>query len=632
MPARCTGFATRGMIEMSAKNPLLRLLSWLWTGIDGIRKILHLFLLLFVFLLFFGLSGETPSLIPSGSALHIQPYGVLVEQHEGDPYDRAIAELLGDGLPQTRVSDIVDALEYAKDDDRIAMVYLDLNSLGGGGLSKLQTVAAAIDDFQTSGKVVVASADYMGQQAYYLAAHADEVYLHPDGAVMFRGYGRYRSYYKDAIDHLRVDWNVFRVGTHKSFVEPYTRMDMSDADRQAAERLVEQLWSMYRSEVVAARGLEAGAIDDFATNLVEHVSRTNGDIAIAARDLGLVDALLSRNEMQEYLAELVGESERRSEVFNATNMHDYLVQMEMLSGGSAGEQNVAVVIASGDIMFGEQSPGNIGADSTATLLRRARNNDSIKAVVLRVDSPGGSAFAADVIADEVKALRAAGKPVVASMSSVAASGGYSISMHADRILANSSTITGSIGVFGMFPTYQRSLEAVGVTTDGVGTTPWSGEFQPDREMSSQAKQLLQLFVEDTYDDFITDVATSRGMDKATVDKIGQGQVWTGAEAIRNGLVDELGTLEDAVNTAGELAGLDVGDFGTVIIETELSPSERIIVDFLGVAARSGVDLSRWIRTPDFVTQLLKNIDQSVATLLRFDDPKGMYTHCLCDFK
>ncbi len=630
MPARFTKFAMQGKIEMSAKNPFFRILSWLWTGVDGVRKILHLILLLFVFLLFFGLGAEAPSVFASGSALYIQPYGVLVEQLEGDPYDRAIAELLGDGLPQTPVSDIVDVLAYAKDDERISLVYLDLNSLGGGGLSKLQTIAAAIDDFQTSGKKVIARADYMGQQAYYLAAHADEIYLHPDGAVMFRGYGRFRTYYKDAIDLLRIDWNVFRVGTHKSFAEPYTRTDMSDEDREASERLVGQLWTMYRTDVVAARGLEQGTVDDFSTNLVAHVTRTNGDMAIAARDMGLIDELMTRTEMRDYMTGLVGESKDPSEDFRSTNMHEYLAQMDMLHGDPIGEQNVAIVIASGDIVFGERSPGSIGADSTATLLRRARHSDVVQAVVLRVDSPGGSAFAAEVIADEVQALRAAGKPVVASMSSVAASGGYSISMHADKIIASSSTITGSIGVIGMFPTYQRSLGAIGITTDGVGTTPFSGEFQPDREMSSQTKQLFQLFIEDTYDDFISDVAASRGMEKSAVDQIGQGQVWTGTEALENGLVDELGTLEDAIDVAGMLAGLEVGDFGSFIIETELTTSEQIIVDFLGVASRSGFDISRWVSTPEFITHLLKNIDESFVGLLKFDDPKGMYTHCLCD--
>jgi len=615
---------------MSSRNPLIRMLSWLWTGVDGVRKILHLILLMFIFLLFFGLNSEVPSVFPSGSALYIQPYGTLVEQLAGDPYDRAIAEMLGDGLPQTRVSDIVEALDYAKNDDRIEMVYLDLSTLGGGGLSKLQAIAAAIDDFQTSGKKVVANADFMGQQAYYLAAHADEIYLHPDGAIMLRGYGRYRQFYKEAIDLLRIDWNVFRVGTHKSFVEPYTRMNMSDESRDASTRLINQLWAMYRSGVVAARGLEEGAIEDFSNNLLQHVTETNGDLAIAAWDFGLVDDLLTRNEMRDYMIEQVGESDVQSDAFNATDMYAYLAQMDMLSGGTAAEENIAIVIAAGDIMFGEQSPGNIGADSTAILLRRARTNESVRAVVLRVDSPGGSAFAAEIIADEVRALRAAGKPVVASMSSVAASGGYSISMHADKVLANSATITGSIGVFGMLPTYQRSLEAIGIGTDGVGTTPLSGQLQPDREMSEETKQLVQLLVEDTYDNFIGDVAASRGLEKDAVDEIGQGQVWTGVEALENGLVDGLGDLDMAIEVAGELAGLEVGEYGTVLIETELSPSEQVVVDLLSIAVRSGVDVSRWVRTPDFLNRIARNLDAKFDALLRFNDPKGMYTHCLCD--
>ena len=632
MPAMFTEFDMRGQVEMSARNPLLRLLGAIWAGLDGIRKIMHLVVLLFVFLVFFGLMSHEPVVLPSGAALYIEPYGFLVEQLEGDPYDRAIAELLDDGRPQTLVQDIIDALAFAKDDDRIEMVYLDVGSLLGGGLSKLQSIAAAIDDFKDAGKTVVASADFMSQQGYYLAAHADEIYLHPDGAVMFRGYGRFDTYFKDAIDLLRIDWNVFRVGTHKSFVEPYIRNDMSPEDREASTRLVNGLWQMYRDDVIAARNLEPGAIDHFSDNLLDYVSRANGDIAIAARDFGLVDELLTRTEVQQRMMEYVGEDEDYPGYFNAVDMHDYVGQMRFLSAGGWQEENVAIVVAAGDILFGEQAPGNIGADSTSALLRRARNDDGVRAVVLRVDSPGGSEFAAQVIADEIKALREAGKPVVASMSSVAASGGYSISMHADRVFASPATITGSIGVFGMFPTYQRSLEAIGIHSDGVGTTPWAGQFNPQRELNEETRKLLQLFIEDTYDDFISDVAMSRGMEKDAVDRIGQGQVWIGIEALDNGLVDELGSLGDAVKAAAALAGLQEGQFGTITIEDELSPSEQMIVDVLGVAARIGIDLSSWLRTPDFVNRIARRIDETTSGLLRFNDPKGMYTHCLCDVR
>lgn len=617
---------------MSAKNPLIRLLSAIWSGLDGIRKILHLLLLLFVFIVFFSLFAGEGVVRTSGAALTIEPYGELVEQLEGDPYDRAIASLLGDGKPQTMVQDIVEAFAYARDDERIEIVYLDLNRMLGAGLSKLQQIAAAMDDFRTSGKTIVASADFLSQQGYFLAAHADEIYLHPDGAVMFLGYGRFATYYKDAIDLLRIDWNVFRVGTHKSFVEPYTRTDMSDEDRAASERLVNSMWQMYRDDVETARGLDPGSIEHFANNLLEYVGRAGGDIAIAALDFGLVDELLTRTEVQQRMIDEVGEDEDRPGQFHSTEMYDYLQQMRFLDAGEVQEQNVAIIVASGDILFGEQAPGTIGADSTAALLREARGDDSVRSVVLRVDSPGGSSFAAEVIVDEVLALREAGKPVVASMSSLAASGGYAISMYADRIIASPATITGSIGVFGMFPTYQRSIETIGITTDGIGTTPWSGQFRPDREMSEQTRQLFQLFIEDTYDDFISDVATGRGLDKNAVDVIGQGQVWTGIEALENGLVDELGSLDDAVDAAAGLAGLDAGQFGTIVIEPQLSPSEQMLVDFLGVAASVGLDLSRWVRTPDFINRVAKGIDETAGGLLRFNDPNGVYRHCLCDLR
>lgn len=615
---------------MSAKNPLLRLLSAIWSGLDGIRKILHLALLLFIFLLFFGLAADEAVVRPSGAALTIEPYGELVEQLDGDPYDRAIGSLLGDGKPQTMVQDIVEAFAYARDDERIEIAYLDLNRMLGSGLSKLQQVAAAMDDFRASGKTIVASADFLSQQGYFLAAHADQIYLHPDGAVMFLGYGRFATYYKDAIDLLRIDWNVFRVGTHKSFVEPYTRTNMSEEDRAASERLVNSMWQMYRDDVEAARGLEAGSIAHFADNLLDYVGRAGGDTAIAALDFGLVDELLTRTEVQQRMIEEVGEDEDRPGQFYTTDMYDYLRQMRFLDAGEVQEQNVAIVVAAGDILFGEQSPGTVGADSTAALLRQARGDDAVSAVVLRVDSPGGSSFAAEVIVDEVLALREAGKPVVASMSSVAASGGYAISMYADRVIASPATITGSIGVFGMFPTYQRSIDAIGISTDGVGTTPWSGQFRPDREMSDQTRQLFQLFIEDTYDDFINDVAAGRGLDESAVDAIGQGQVWTGVEALENGLVDELGGLDDAIAAAAELAELDEGQFGTFVIEPQLSPSEQIIVDLLGVAVSVGVNLSRWVHTPDFFNRVAQRIDETAAGLLRFNDPNGIYRHCLCD--
>lgn len=615
---------------MSKRSLVGRLFAAIWSGVDSVRKILHLVLLLFIFVLVFGAMQDTPLVLPERAALVIEPYGYLVEQIEGHPLDRALAELAGDGRPQTLVQDIVDALNYAEDDDRIEVVYLELSSLLGGGLAKLQRVAAAIEEFRDSGKPVIASADFLSQQGYYLAAYADEIYLHPHGLVLMQGYGRWRTFYKDAIDLLRVDWNVFRVGTHKSFVEPFTRMDMSPEDRESSGRLIEQLWNLYQVDVETARGLDDGAISAFTDNMLEKVEAQGGDIAIAAREEGLVDDLLTRVEVRNLLVDYVGEDPDNPGSYRAAGMYEYLAQMRVLEGGKVKSENVAVVVAAGEILFGSQPPGTIGGDSTAKLLRKARNDDSVKAVVLRVDSPGGSSFASDIIMNEVLALREAGKPVVASMGSVAASGGYVISMQADKVIASPSTVTGSIGIFGMFPTYQRTMDAVGIAVDGIGTTPWSGQLRPDREMSDQAKALFQLVIDDGYQDFITKVAESRDLDVRFVDEIGQGQVWIGSDALVHGLVDELGSLEDAIAAAAELADMSDGEYGTKLIEQRLSPGEQMLVDLLGTISTMGFDVSGWAGQRTLIDDLAADLAAKAGSMLRFNDPKGVYAHCFCD--
>jgi len=617
---------------MSSRNFLVRLISSIWHGLDGVRKILHMLLLVVLFMVFFGAISDAPSIFPQQAALFLQPVGPLVDQLDGDPYDRALAEVLGEAPPQTLVQDVIDALAFARDDDRIAAVHLELSALGGGGLSKLRRIGEAIDDFKESGKPVVASADYFSQSAYHLAAHATELYMHPEGMVFVQGYGAFRSYYKEAIDTLRLDWNVFRVGTHKSFVEPYTRMDMSPEDRESRTRLIEQFWAMYQEDVEAARGLPEGTVDDFAQNLVAHVTAADGDIAIAAREIGLIDELVSHAELRSVLSAYAGEDSDDSATYSAVHSSDYLGQMRLLHGNDVEDENVAVVVAVGTILNGSQPSGSIGGDSTAALLRRALSDDSVKAVVLRVDSPGGSVFASEVIAHEIQALQAAGKPVVASMGSVAASGGYWISVVADKIFASPATVTGSIGVFGMFPTYQRTLDAVGVTTDGVGTTPWSGQLRPDREMSDAMKELFQLIINDTYDDFITGVADRRAMDKDDVDSVAQGQVWTGQDALEHGLIDALGTYEDSVRAAAELAGLEEGDYGKKLIEIKLSPTERLVLDFLALSQSMGIDVGSLVTGPSALESFAGRLQKLLAGLTQFNDPKGVYSHCFCEIQ
>ena len=618
---------------MSIGNIVRRFFGAIWHGLDGLRKILHLFLLLFVFLLFFGaLSGGPPQLIPQKAALVVQPIGQLVEQIAGDPFDRAVGELFDDQPPQTLVTDVVEAFRLASTDDRIEIVHLELSALGGAGLSKLQRIADAMDSFRESGKRIVASADYFSQQGYYLAAHADELYMHPEGIVYLQGYGSYRNYFRDAIDLLRIDWNIFRVGTHKSFVEPYERMDMSPEDRESRKRLIEQFWAMYEDDVVAARGMPQGAIDDYSQNLVEYVESAGGDISRAAVDRGLVDELLGRAQLRELLQSYVGVDSDDDSTYSAVHMFDYLSQMRLLHGEGVEAQNVAVIVAAGDILNGTQPPGTIGGDSTAALLRRALSDESVKAVVLRVDSGGGSVFASEVIAQEVEALQAAGKPVVASMGSVAASGGYWISVIADRVIASPATVTGSIGIFGMVPTFQRTLEFAGVSTDGVGTTPWSGELRPDREMAEHTRQLFQLVIEDGYDDFISGVAEHRELDKDYVDSIAQGQVWTGGDAFENGLVDQLGNFDDAIVAAGELAGLEEGDYGQKLIERRLTPTEQMILDMLSVFRVTGLDPAILVDAPTPVELFTNQLQKLLAHASRFNDPKGVYSHCLCEME
>jgi protease-4 len=616
---------------MSSGNFIVRFFGAIWRALNGLRKVLHLVLLLIIFLLFFGvMSGEAPPILPQKAALVVQPVGALVEQYSGDPYDRALAELMGDSQPQTLVQDVVDALEAARDDERIASVHLELSSLMSAGVDKLERVADALESFRESGKPVIASADFYTQQGYFLAAHADEVYLNPEGVVFLQGYGAYREYYRDAIDLLRIDWNVFRVGTHKSYGEPYTRMDMSPEDRESRQRLVDHLWSSYQERVVAARGLADDAVDDYAQNLVAHTEAAGGDLAVVARDRGLVDELLGRTELRERMIEQVGPDDDDDTTYSAVWMSEYLSQLALRRATKENAENVAVIIAAGSILDGTQPPGTIGGDSTAALLKKALDDEAVKAVVLRVDSGGGSAFASEIIAEEVRKLQAAGKPVVASMGSVAASGGYWISMDADRIYATPTTITGSIGIVGMFPTFQRTLATVGIGSDGVGTTPWSGQLRPDREMSEETRRLFQLVINDGYQDFIQGVAEGRDLDADYVDKIGQGQVWSGEEALANGLVDELGDLDAAIAAAAELAGLE--HYGQKLIETEMSPTEQLILDLLTLFGSFGIEPQAFASAPTPIEQFASRFAALVSEVSQFNDPLGVYSYCFCEVR
>ena len=616
------------MTDKPKSNLFVRILRGIWRGLDSVRKVTHLFLMLFVLGVFLGtLSGSAPSM-PGSAVLSIAPNGTLVEELAGSAFDRAVAELLENAAPQTLIRDMVDALGHAKTDSRIKGVHLDLSAFGGGSIAKLAIVADAIRDFRESGKPVIASADYYSQGSYYLAAHADEVYMHPDGIVFMQGYGLYRPYFSEAIEKLKLDWNVFRVGTYKSFIEPYTRMDMSEESREASGSVVRQLWDLYTLDVETARGLEDGALRAMVDNFATVAADFEGNLAAAAIEHGLIDELKNRKEIRDRLIEIAGADNDVEDTFSSVSQSEYLQERRLLQTADE-ERNVAIVVAAGEILDGAQPPGQIGGDSTASLLRQALRDESVKAVVLRVDSPGGSAFASEVISNAVLALQEAGKPVIASMSGVAASGGYWISAEADQIFAAPSTITGSIGILGMFPTYQRTAAYLGVNVDGVGSTPWAGELRPDREMSDYARQVFQQVINHGYDEFLNHVAGGRDMSVEAVDEIGQGRIWTGIDALNYGLVDQLGDLDDAIAAAAEAAGLEAGSYGSYYVQEPLSPTEQMIVDLLGTAESLGMDPGVFVSEPRILERLALRFEAMLDPLLRFNDPRGVYAHCFC---
>jgi protease-4 len=603
-----------------------RLLRWIWSGLDGLRRVLHLVLLLALFAMAWGLFSRPIPLVPDQAALVIDPQGPLVEQLAGDPVERALARTLRNLPTETLLRDVVDAIEAAADDDRISSLYLDLGGLDGGGLAKLEEVAAAIDDFRATGKPVIAYGDYYEQNQYYLAAHADEIYLDPMGAVYVDGYANYGVFVKDALDKLSIDVNIFRVGEYKSAVETFSRNDMSPAEREESLAWLGSLWNTYKTGVAAAREFEPGRLQAYADDAPATLRKAGGDLAKMSLDAGLVTSLKGRLEVEDRLAQLTGEDED-THSYVGVDFSSYLANVDSgqaLAKGSA--QKLAVIVASGDIVPGEEAPGMIGSDTLAAQLRDAARDDAIKAVVLRIDSPGGSVFASDVIRREVEALREAGKPVVASMSSLAASGGYYIAMGADRIVASPATITGSIGVFFMMPTFQRSLERLGVHTDGVGTTALAGEFRLDRPLGEISRDILQQSVERFYQDFIGRVAKSRKMSVEAVDAVAQGRVWAGTDAKRLGLVDQLGGYGDAIELAARLAKLG-DDYDVEYFDEDVGISEalglRVRVALAGLVA----PLLPAGALP-VVPKALVPLFAEAQRLARLSDPASVYAYCL----
>lgn len=609
----------------------------LWYGLNTVRRILHLILLLAIFGILLAGSVGQPVAVPSSAALVVNPTGMLVEQLEGSPLDRALAEINNDVPPQTLLRDVTDSLERAASDDRIKAVVLDLDGLEGGGLAKLQAIGDKVQKVRDAGKKVIAIGSGYTRDQYYLASRADEVIMHELGLVYLEGYEYYRTFFRSALEKLQVDLNVFRVGEFKSFVEPYIRDDMSAEDKEASKAWLDGLWAAWERDVTAARKLKPGAVQSYADELASRLETENGNAARAAVSAGFVDKLMSRPAVDAYLAGLVGDSEADDGSFSAIDFRAYAratrIEQRLQDGK---DRNVAVIVASGEIVDGEAAPGVVGGDTLAAEIRRARLDDSVAAVVLRIDSPGGSMFASEVIFDELEALKADGKPLVASMSSVAASGGYYIAMLADEIWAGNTTITGSIGVGALVPTVPRTLDKLGVHVDGFGTTRLAGQLRLDRPLGDDARRVLTSSVEDAYRIFVGKVAASREMTFEQADSIARGRVWIGADAHERGLVDHIGGLDEAVEAAAARAGLEEGAYGRRYFVPEQTLLQRLAAeigaDAVLAADRLGLgSILAGLRGHQggMAREVLARLDKELQLLDRFNDPRGIYAHCLC---
>lgn len=628
-------------------NPgiIKRFFSSLWRVLSFTRSLvvnLVFFILLFAFIGVFS-NGDEQLQVPEKTALILNLVGDVVEQkRDVDPIDAFLSEAMEqrDDNPEILLSDIIDVIGNAKKDERVEILVLQLQGLNKTGLTKLQDIAAAIEDFKESGKQVIALGDQYSQDQYYLASTANNIWLNPQGFMLLDGYGRYKMYFKSALEKLAINQHIFRVGTFKSAVEPFIRDDMSNAAKEANKLWLADLWMQYKEDVAKRRGFGIDNFDENIDILVTKFSAAESSFAKYALNNNWVDQLKSRQEMRAELIDLVGKN-KKGNSYSHIGYQDYIAATSSALNETTEMSNhagdkVAIIVAKGTILDGTQKPGTIGGDSTANLLRKARNNDDVKAVVLRVDSPGGSAYASEIIRQEVELLKKAGKPVVASMGTYAASGGYWISAPADKIYAAPSTITGSIGIFGMMMTFEDSLSKMGVYTDGVGTTDIAG-FGPTQALTTGMANLFQLSINRGYQEFIQLVADNRNMTLEQVDAIAQGRVWSGKKAKELGLVDELGNLTDAIVAAAELAKL--AHYDTLLIEKEQSSRNKIMQQLLGKSSslvslftasqeQVAIDLATNSVNNKPLSQFLTMMKAELNQMNQFNDPQGRYTLCV----
>ncbi|UII63715.1 signal peptide peptidase SppA [Xanthomonas translucens pv. translucens] len=626
------------------RSPIASFFVGLWDVMNFTRRlILNLvffgFLLLPLLAIVFAMArGDGAKALRDRTTLLIAPEGTLVEQFSADPVSRALTKAMGDkGAEEIQLRDLIRALEAAKTDPKIERVALRLDKLQPSGFASMREVSAALQDLRASGKQVVAYSDSLSQAQYLLAAQANEVYLDPMGSVVLEGLGRYRQYFREGLqDKLGVDVHLFKVGEFKSAAEPYVLDAASPASKEADLFWMNDVWQRYVADIAKARKLAPEQISAGIDTMPEGIAAAGGDMAKFALQQKLVDGLKTREEVEELLTKRGVADDDADTGFRNVNLDAYLQQLDLRHSPVDSRPQVAVVVAAGEISGGEQPAGRIGGESTAALLRDARDDEAVKAVVLRVDSPGGEVFASEQIRREVVALKAAGKPVVVSMGDLAASGGYWISMNADRIYADPSTITGSIGIFGMIPNLTRSLDKIGVHTDGVGTTRFAGAFDVTRPMDPVVGQVIQSVINKGYADFTGKVAQARNKPVEAIDQVARGRVWSGAQAKERGLVDAFGGFKDAVADAAARAKLgDRDKYRVRYIEKPATPFAQFVNGFagsrmgawmLGDSALAHAVLARSM--PELDTQLRFVQD---ATDKRDGTPVKALAYCFCGF-
>ncbi|MEB0139785.1 MULTISPECIES: signal peptide peptidase SppA [unclassified Undibacterium] len=603
-------------------------LSWLWRALDVSRRILlNLLVLALLIAIAIALLGGGSKKLEEKTILILDLKGALVEQHSGSTRDVLLAEAQGTAKKTIQLRDILTVLESAASDNKISGVVLLLDDMGNAGLPILRETGAALERFKKSGKTVVAWGSSYDQRQYFLAAHANEIYLHPMGAVFLSGFGKYRNYYHDALDKVGITVNLLKVGTYKSFAEPYIANAPSPAASEAESFLYNAMWKTYTSNVEQARKLPAGSIMHYIDEAPELLTAAGDDAGKMALNLKLIDALKTRDELRAMMLKHAGKDEE-NHTFRQITFDDYLARQKPKLIGPA----IGVIVASGEISDGMAPPGAIGGLSTANLIRKAREDANIKALVLRIDSPGGSAFGSELIRRELELTRAAGKPVVVSMGNLAASGGYWISMASDEVIADEASITGSIGVFAILPTADKAIDKLGIHTAGTTTTWLADPFNPLRPLNPRFAQLIQGSINHIYADFTGKAALARKTTPAKIDAVAQGRVWTGAQARERGLVDTVGSYGDALKSAALRA--KIGDnYRVSYIEQDLSKFDRLF-DLIG--ARAAGVLEQQFK----LTLIPSGIPPAAAAQIGADflwladlnkDGKGYMaiTHCLC---